>query len=547
MHALKALVLAFVGTVAIAVPSALGAAPGNDSFALPLGLSGRTPFVEGTNAEATKEVGEPDHAANAGGASVWYAWSPPADGIATVSTCSSDFDTLLAVYTGNQLPTLSEVAANDDGCGEQSRVSFPATAGVNYSIAVDGFDGATGAIWLTVRLAPPNDGFADAEPLDGDSGSFTATTVGSSWEEGEPDHLGIAWNSIWYTWSAPSSGWATFETCGSPFDTVLAVYTGESLSDLTRVAGNDEACGYASRVHFRAAQGTTYRIALSGYEGQTGDFWLSWNRNAPPPIPVADPRISGTALDGETLVASTGDWDGEPPFTHAFAWGRCDRSFDTCALIEGATSQTYSIRSADVGYLLYVRVTASNASGSTASYSDVTSAVAARAPSNRVPPAITGNATPGAVLVASGGDWIGTAPLALAYQWQSCDSGGGGCTDLVGQTGQVMQLAGATTGRRIRVVVTATNSVGSASAASDATAVVRAPLVRRCVVPNLRGKALAKAKGAIRSGRCSLGRVRKAFSARVRAGRVISQTPRAGTRLAAGARVNLVVSKGKRR
>jgi beta-lactam-binding protein with PASTA domain len=37
------------------------------------------------------------------------------------------------------------------------------------------------------------------------------------------------------------------------------------------------------------------------------------------------------------------------------------------------------------------------------------------------------------------------------------------------------------------------------------------------------------------------------FSSRIKAGRVVSQTPRAGARLAVGARVHLMVSKGKRR
>jgi peptide/nickel transport system substrate-binding protein len=69
----------------------------------------------------------------------------------------------------------------------------------------------------------------------------------------------------------------------------------------------------------------------------------------------------------------------------------------------------------------------------------------------------------------------------------------------------------------------------------------------RCVVPSVRGKTLRAARVAIRHGTCRMGRVQRRFSSRVKAGRVVSQRPRAGARLAANARVHLVVSKGKRR
>jgi serine/threonine-protein kinase len=68
-----------------------------------------------------------------------------------------------------------------------------------------------------------------------------------------------------------------------------------------------------------------------------------------------------------------------------------------------------------------------------------------------------------------------------------------------------------------------------------------------CVVPKVKGKKLAKAKRAIRSHHCALGKVRKAYSRTVLEGRVISQKPKAGSHRAPGAKVTLKVSKGKRR
>ena len=67
---------------------------------------------------------------------------------------------------------------------------------------------------------------------------------------------------------------------------------------------------------------------------------------------------------------------------------------------------------------------------------------------------------------------------------------------------------------------------------------------RRCAVPRVIGLRLARARARIRRANCAVGRVRYARAARPR-GRVIRQRPRPGTRLQRGARVNLVVSRGR--
>jgi hypothetical protein len=551
MSQLKWIGVLLVLAAALVLPAVASAAPpSNDDFANAAELTGRFAFVNGTNVEATKQgADEPPHAGNAGGASIWYRWTAPAAGRATVSTCGSAFNTLLAVYTGDALANLVEKASNDNDpdCTNRSSVSFDAESGTTYRIAVDGFDGATGDVSLSLSLAPSNDAFDNAVELSGETGTVSGTTIGASMEDGELDHLGYAWNSVWFEWTAPSSGWATFETCGSTFDSVLVAYTGSAVGQLSQVAGNDDACGLASRLHFQAVAGTVYRIALAGYDGDTGDFSLAWNRTGPPPLMMGLPAITGVARDGETVSTSDGAWGGEPPFTYTYAWGRCDRDFENCGYIPGATSRNFTIRSVDVGFRLYVRVTASNAFGSNAAFSDTTGVVVARAPANMTAPSVAGEAKPGGLLVASGGDWSGTTPLSLAYQWVACNAAGFNCTNLAGQTGQVLLLTSRDIGSRIRVIVTATNAVGSASALSSLTPVVRATPTRRCVVPKVRGKSLRAARAAITRGHCRVGRVRMTFSSRIKAGRVVSQTPRAGARLAVGARVHLMVSKGKRR
>ncbi len=136
------------------VPVALQvlAGPDNDPFAAPYILSGSTASGGGTSIGATKEPGEPNHHGNAGGASVWWNWTAPGTGTAQITTAGSDFDTLLAVYTGPSVDALSFVASDDDGVapGGASLVSFTAVQGTTYRIAVDGWGGDSGFVTIGV-------------------------------------------------------------------------------------------------------------------------------------------------------------------------------------------------------------------------------------------------------------------------------------------------------------------------------------------------------------------------------------------------------------
>src|SRR5205814_1418049 len=117
-------------------------------------ISGMTGTIGGYNGGATKEPGEPNHAANVGGHSVWYCWTPPASGTVIFDTAGSDFQTVLGVYTGNSVDALL-VVADDNGSGPNqiSRLNFSAVANTPYHIAVDGFAGAMGKLVLNWSTA----------------------------------------------------------------------------------------------------------------------------------------------------------------------------------------------------------------------------------------------------------------------------------------------------------------------------------------------------------------------------------------------------------
>src|SRR5439155_60285 len=303
-------------------------APANDLFVNAQSIGGASGRVTGSNVGATKESGEPGHAGNAGGRSVWYNWTAPDSGSVTIETVGSTFDTLLAVYTGSSISTLTRVASNDDISGGtlQSRVSFSAAAGTVYRVAVDGYGGASGSISLAWSLgaassAPANDLFVNAQTLSGASGAVTGSNANATKESGEPNHAGNAGgHSLWYYWTAPTTDPATIQTVGSAFDTLLAVYTGSAVNALSAVASNDniDTGNLQSRVTFTPVAGTVYRIAVDGFNGASGNLSLAWSQTPTPPPPPANDAfanaqsISGTSGSVTGSNANATKESGEP-------------------------------------------------------------------------------------------------------------------------------------------------------------------------------------------------------------------------------------------
>ena len=107
----------------------------------------------------------------------------------------------------------------------------------------------------------------------------------------------------------------------------------------------------------------------------------------PPPSPptnTALPAIGGSAVQGETLGASAGSWSGAPT-AYAYQWLRCDVAGLGCAAVTGAVSASFVVAATDVGATLRVRVTASNAGGSSDAISAPTAVVTAPSPPPTVP------------------------------------------------------------------------------------------------------------------------------------------------------------------
>jgi PASTA domain/Right handed beta helix region len=330
---------------------------------------------------------------------------------------------------------------------------------------------------------PANDDFADASSLNGLSSPVPAWNEYATKEHGEPDHAdNFGGASIWYAWTPSFTGTAFVSTAGSSFDTVVGVYTGSSVSSLTTVTRNDDAT-----VAALSSKACFPAAAGTAYKVAVDGF-----------------------ADAADEVAAQG--------SVTLAWGHYT-SIDPCPIL---------------------------------------------------PPAVTGTPQVGQTLTATTGMWAGT-PSGFAYQWIGCDPDG--CSELAGATAATYTPPADAAGLQLLVRVTAKHpsdptldAIGHSALTAPVTSPPPPPAPAgpppppppappgppppsaqmKCVVPNVKGKTLARARRLLAAKRCALGRVTRVYSRKMRKGRVISQRPTVARRLPRGTRVHVKVSSGRR-
>lgn len=211
---------------------------------------------------------------------VWFSWTSPSSGSATIAMCGgTTADTVMTVWNG---PGCAGVvlACNDDSCGLQSQVSFPASAGSTYMLQLGAFGAATtytGTFSISISAPPPNDACTAPQAISG-TGSFAFDTSGATTGiEGQTEALCLLFGTttieddVWFDWTAPTSGTAVVSTCaGTAVDTRLAAYAGAGCPAAAALACNDDSCSLQSEISFGVVAGAHYALQLGNYPGQLG-------------------------------------------------------------------------------------------------------------------------------------------------------------------------------------------------------------------------------------------------------------------------------------
>jgi hypothetical protein len=286
-----------------------GDPPANDNFAnaIPLVMGAdQTVGFTTTNQDSTKEPGEPSHAENVGGASVWFKFTPGVTKVVRINTTDTTFDTLLAVYKGNGLNDLTVVGYNDNGnsnvaFGGASTADLMLTAGTTYYIAVDGVYAPGGAVeqgnfklTLLEYDAPPQDDLSNAYYLGtGFKGGIAGTNFSGTSQPNEPiaaASTGPTRRTVWYRWVSNDDFSVAFEMTEN-FNAQIGIYKSDSPSptvdQLTEVAGNVDYASFTdnrSRTIFFAQQNHTYYIQveshnIGGGQNPVGNFQLKYGVN----------------------------------------------------------------------------------------------------------------------------------------------------------------------------------------------------------------------------------------------------------------------------
>ncbi|MBK7997675.1 MAG: immunoglobulin domain-containing protein [Verrucomicrobia bacterium] len=152
-----------------------------------------------------------------------------------------------------------------------------------YRVVVQNAQGSAASADATLQVVVAalgmTDNFTAEITSTNSSGVGQSSNTLATAESGEPLHAEkIGGKSMWFSWQAPATGIATFSTAGSDFDTLLAVYQGDSVGALTAVVSDDDSAGfYNSRVQFNVVSNGVYRIVVDGAGGASGNILLEWS------------------------------------------------------------------------------------------------------------------------------------------------------------------------------------------------------------------------------------------------------------------------------
>ncbi len=294
-HVLSAIVLGADGISREASAVHVAVRPPHDDFADSLRLAGEVFSLNLTNAGASAEADEPEHSIWGVSGSLWARWTAPARGRVTLDFRAGDVAPVVSVYRGDALTNLALVSRSYTSWQVEPVTFFDVEPGETYHLAlVNAWNTPAGRIVATgaFALAPPNDNFADRIELVGRTAIGRGSNTTATAESNEPDPAG---RSVWWTWTAPSSGPVRLSTAGSGFPRPLVgVYSGSSLAELRLiVSGHDQ-------VTFEALAGVAYEIVVDANGGWVGDIQLLLAAERP----VNDDFGQRTSLVGPDPTAS---------------------------------------------------------------------------------------------------------------------------------------------------------------------------------------------------------------------------------------------------
>jgi hypothetical protein len=222
--------------------------------------------------------------------SMWYKFSTPSDGVYNFNTIGSSFDTVLRAYSNNGTFTnvvddLKHIKTADDrDFDPTSSMNLRLKSGDIVYLSITSKNKTLGDAvfnWRHIDIPVASwvgDNFADALVLN--TSGLTISNLGASNEANEPTHAGVTNDaSVWMKFTPNNTNDYIFDTFGSGIDTVLAIYSGNTITALTKLANNDDSVDETSRVKVNLVAGNTYYLAIAGKNSSEGNVKVNYQTN----------------------------------------------------------------------------------------------------------------------------------------------------------------------------------------------------------------------------------------------------------------------------
>jgi serralysin len=239
-----------------------GVVPSNNDCASAAVVSAGT--TNGTTINATNDGTAACGTSNSS-PDVWYRFTPTCTGSVSFRVTGSGFLPVVSVHSVCGATSSSCAAAG----GSVSDLTAQLTAGTEVRVRVSGASGGAGPFTLLVTPnGPPNNACLNAATIGYGSRTFdTCSALTTGFDELLCGGAGAGQVNadVWYRFTAPVAGRTVVSTCGSSFDTRVALYgTACPGSAGLALACNDDSCGVQARLAFQALAGASYLIRVGG-------------------------------------------------------------------------------------------------------------------------------------------------------------------------------------------------------------------------------------------------------------------------------------------
>lgn len=388
------------------------------------------------------------------------AMSPPSNGVGTEGVAGTFHVTTVGwkplsfqwLFNGQVIPgatnadfSISEVLTNH--------------AGTYSAVVTNAFGGATNSVTFAVNSTrATNDAFAHRAVLKDDGYSVRASNRYATLEAEEPPpRAGVGGHSLWWTWTAPFSGVATFNASASGFSAVVSVFHGDTLNELIP-ADQSGPGNYLANVQMD--QGETVQVSVDSFFSDGGGaaialtFLQDPSADAVPSIASSLPATNLSA--GDTLTFSVTPAGAHPLHAQWFKDGVLLPQFT-------GTNLVITNIQAGNGGSYFVTVTNRNGTASTPAVQ------------------VTVSPSPPVFLSVPSNQWVtegyplrleasakGTAPL--EYQWKFNGK------PLVGETNPVFRHPTAAVSLHGQYSVAVSNSLGGTNSSPVSVSVLSAPI-----------------------------------------------------------------------